>query len=477
MMTMTNFRSLAALLRGPQLPGRTGIERLDEEQLERLIAELESGRYRLSPANWLRVRNRLYEVQVQEYGNRQLRNARTSEENRFEDENAPLAPSPMRHTKVGGYVIGLEDGRLARRIDHSRAIPFCGLQSPVQLTECEQAQDGVSRVRWMTGPLQCSRCDGYHRSEVTRRPQSRTPASVQTSDHSERNQDIRCPHCQGSSLTFLRDGMLLIAHCLCGWEGMTSLLGLDADLIAQNTRAVLAAPIRECEDEEEVRIPTTEWESEETACGTVEEEEGGGFDEPETGDLVQEMVGMTEGTNPASETTGSCESVTESDSEYDEDLVDALMTRELVQFWASPQHLTLRRRLLDVTMCGRLTPSMAGSGEMADLDRLAVPRERLGLVWMVAATLTAGCDRFSPIQEQEFVAWLVASTDEDLRHFLPEGAEEVGLPNVYAKIRSWCRSCRQRVRKFRSIPAGVRILAPSFGVSEQAFATALSLVA
>lgn len=473
---LSNFRTLSELLRGPRLHKRMGIERLDESQLERLIAELETGRYRISPANWFRIRQRLHEMQMQEYGNRQLRDARTAEENRYDEENVPTGPSPMHRTKINGYVIGLEDGRLARRIDQQRAIPFCGVQAPVWLSEMERAQDGMSRVRWITGPVQCSRCDGYHQSTVIAAADSvdtkRSSASVQP----DQSIEIRCPHCQGSSLTFLRDGMVLIAHCLCGWEGVTSLLGLDADLVAQNTRALLTAPIRECEDVDTVFIQAGELEPEQCERDILDEEDGVVFDEPEVGDLAQELTAMTDGIDHVSDHTGSNEDTSGTESEQDLDLVDTMMTREMVQFWASPQHVTLRRRLLDFTMCGRLTPSKGTTLDSGDLEPLAVSRERLGLLWMVAATLTSGCDRFTPVQQDEFVAWLVESSDEQLRQFLPEGADEVGLPDVYAKIRSWSRTCRQRVGKFRSRQAGIRILSPSFGVSEQAFTTAVSRV-
>ncbi|MDI3467817.1 MAG: hypothetical protein OJF50_006638 [Nitrospira sp.] len=474
---LSNFRALSALLRGPQLPGRMGIERLDESQLERLITELESGRYRISPANWFRVRQRLYEMQLQEYGNRQLRDARTADENRFEEDNAPIAPSLRRYTKTIGYVMGLEDGRLARRIDQHRAIPFCGVQGPVWLSEAEQAQDAVSRVRWITGPVQCSRCEGYHRSEVTSTQDVLETKQPSASSQPECASEIQCPHCRGTSLTFLRDGLVLIAHCLCGWEGLTSLLGLDADVVAQNTRAVLAAPVRECEDEEEVRIAPMEWESERTERGSVDEEDGGQWDESEAGDLMQELVGMTDGMEHPADTTDSNHSISGTETDEDLDQVDTMMTREMVQFWASSQHVALRRRLLDVTMCGHLAPSSQSTGEDVDPKVQTCSRERLSMVWMVAATLTAGCHRMTSMQQDEFVAWLVRSADEELRQFLPEGAEEVGLPNVYAKIRSWSRICRQRLARFRSRSAGVRILAPSFGVSEQAFATAVALVA
>lgn len=458
---LSNFRSLRdVLMESTGLKALKPVERLDEHQLERLLSLLESGRYRISAANWLRVRERAYQMALQEFGNRQLRNERTAEENRYEEDNRPVAPNVTWHTQgIRGYVIGLEDGRLARRIDQSRAVPFCGLQIPVVLSELERAQDDKSRVRWITGSVQCPRCDGYHLQAVpVSKPASSEPA--RTSDA-----EITCPHCHchGVSIRFEREGLVLTAHCLCGWEGVTSLLGLDPALVEQNTRSVLAAPIRDVEDEEEVLMPEQRDGMADTSSeeDCVEEE----FEESDGGDLVETLVGMTEGAeSPADADSSDVETIQEDLDEID---LEALLTRDMVQFWASREQRELRRLLLDYTMRGELAPSMT-------TDQVAsVSRDRLALVWTVAATLTQGCGRMSAVQQQEFVSWLVHSADEELRQFLPEGTEDSALPNVYAKIRCWMRSCRERVAKFRSESAGVRLLSRQFGVSETAFRTAI----
>ncbi len=477
-MFVSNMRSLRALLSVDGLRSLTPVERLDEAQLDRLMQALESGRYRISPANWNRLRDQRYQMQLQEYGNRQLRNARTSDENRYEDDQQPESPNVMWGlASIRGHVIGLEDGRLARRIDHTRAIPFCGLQVPVSLSDCERAQDGVSRVRWVTGPVQCRRCDGYHlpmHTEESSSRSSRTDSGESVVD--SLNSEIRCPHCQGISVNFQREGMVLIAHCLCGWEGVTSLLGLDETLVAQNTQSLLAAPVRDVEDEEELLMPMTNWDGMAETNGQVGEEDGDELDESEAGDLVEALVGMTEGTDDTAVDSDSSDTAT--DTSDDQDLLDEVLTRAMVNFWASPAHLGVRRMLLDRTMCAELGQSHSSDDETDQAgNRVAMSCGRLGLIWTVAAILTQDVARFTLAQQEELVSWLIASSDEELRQFLPEGADEIPLPNVYAKIRSWMRSCRARVMKFRSESAGVRLLSRQFGVSETAFRTALMMTA
>jgi hypothetical protein len=116
-------------------------------------------------------------------------------------------------------------------------------------------------------------------------------------------------------------------------------------------------------------------------------------------------------------------------------------------------------------------------GVLASPSELSASTDRLALIWTVAALLTESCARFSDREMQDFVNWLIQSRDAELRMFLPHGLQDMPLPNAYAKIRSWMRSCAQRVRGFRSRAAGVRILAPKFGVSERAFARAVELIA
>lgn len=476
--SLNNYQSLRQMLsvvrivRRSDMAMKTGlralkpVERLDDQQLSDLMAMIETGRYRISSANWRRLRERAHYMALQEFGNRQLRNERTADENRYDEDNRPEFPNvTWKSGTIRGTVIGLEDGRIARRIDAERAIPFCGVLSPVWLSDVERRQDGVSRVRWVTGTVQCSRCDGFHLS----------PASVASvpvasaSETSEADVEVSCPHCHGISLRFEREGLLLTAHCLCGWEQTTSLIGLDPMLVEDNTRSILSAPVRDVEDDTTVLMLDTE----ERRSGVFEEEScDEELEELESGDLMETLVGMTDGSENALGTDHSDVSGVQEDLEEID--LDAVLTRQMVQFWTSWEQLELRRLLLDYTMRGELTPSMS-------MDETgAASCDRLALIWMVAATLTQGCGRMSPQQREELALWLVQSPDAVLRQFLPEGvsdADDVSLPNVYAKIRSWMRSCRQRVVKFRSESAGVRLLSRQFGVSETAFRTAIQLMA
>jgi hypothetical protein len=192
-------------------------------------------------------------------------------------------------------------------------------------------------------------------------------------------------------------------------------------------------------------------------------------DESEEGDLVEALVGMTEdaeGSEGSVDLSATASALWLKETEARED-VEALLVRSLVGLWSSKEQMTLRRLLLDRTMCGVL----------ALTSEVSASTDRLALIWTVAALLTESSARFSDREQQDFVNWLIQSRDAELRMFLPDGFQELPLPNAYAKIRSWMRSCAQRVRGFRSRAAGVRILAPKFGVSERAFAQAVDLIA
>lgn len=470
---LANYRSLKRLLTltdgGSQaLRYRRPVERLDEWQLGRLIAELETGRYRISPANWYRLRDLRFQAETHEFSNRLMRHARTADENRYDEDNAPMPPNCSRSSQgQANQIVCLEDGRLARRVDLFRALPLCGLRIPVVLSEIEQranAQDGVSRVRWVTGSVQCARCGGFHLSH-------REPVSTPTAQATQTDAEVTCPHCHGTSLDATREGMVLSLHCLCGWQAFTSLLNLDEATVARNTQSVLVAPVRDVEDEEVHTSLTTDWTrmAERVVTEDVSEEGEEQCDESEEGDLVEALVGMTEDTEDSEGSDESSAAASETllkDMEAMED-AEALLVRSLVGFWSSKEQLTVRRLLLDRTMCGVLAPATETS---ASVDRLA-------LIWTVAALLTDSCARLSDQEPQEFVNWLLQRSDAELRMFLPEDLQEIPLPNTYAKIRSWMRSCAQRVRGFRSRAAGVRLLAPKFGVSERAFATAIDLIA
>ncbi|MBU6482797.1 MAG: hypothetical protein KGS09_19935 [Nitrospirae bacterium] len=468
-----NYRSLRTLLAQTDatshaMRSRRPVERLDDIQLGRLIAELETGRYRISPAHWYRLRDLRFQAETQEFSNRLMRNARTADENRYDEENAPLPPTCSRSSSgSANQIVGLEDGRLARRLDLSRALPLCGLRVPVVLSEIEQranAHDGMSRVRWITGSRQCARCGGFH---LSHHDAESTPAAPVAHPEAE----LTCPHCHGTSLDATREGMVLTLHCLCGWHAFTSLLNLDEATVAQNTQRVLAAPVRDVDDEDVYSSLTTDWTgmAERVVTEEMADSEEDQFDESEEGDLVEALVGMTEDTEGSEGSDGSSSTASDlllKETEAMED-AEALLVRSLVGFWSSKEQIALRRLLLDRTMSGVLAPT----------SELSASTDRLALIWTVAALLTESCARFSDREMQDFVNWLSQSRDAELRMFLPDGLQEMPLPNAYAKIRSWMRSCAQRVRGFRSRAAGVRMLAPKFGVSERAFARAVELIA
>jgi hypothetical protein len=467
---LANYRSLKSLLMegASTLRSRRPVERLDKHQLGRLIAELETGRYRISPANWYRLRDLRFQADTQEFSNRLMRHARTADENRYDEENAPLPPTCSgSSSRQANQIVGLEDGRLARRLDLSRALPLCGLRAPIMLSEIEQranAHDGISRVRWITGTIQCLRCGGYHLSHQDAVSTVPTPVA-------QHDPELTCPHCHGTSLDATREGLVLTLHCLCGWHAFTSLLYLDEATVVQNTQCVLAAPVRDVDDEDVYTSLTTDWTgmAERMVTEEMGDREEDQFDESEEGDLVEALVGMTEdaeGSEGSDDSSATASDLLPKETEAMED-AEALLVRALVGLWSSKEQIALRRLLLDRTMCGVLAPT---SDVSASTDRLA-------LIWTVAALLTESCGRFSDREQQDFVNWLIQSQDAELRMFLPDGLQEMPLPNAYAKIRSWMRSCAQRVRGFRSRAAGVRILAPKFGVSERAFAQAVDLIA
>ncbi len=467
---LANYRSLKSLLMegASTLRSRRPVERLDDMQLGRLIAELETGRYRINPVNWYRLRDLRFQAETQEFSNRLMRNARTADENRYDEENAPLPPTCSRSSSgQANQIVGLEDGRLARRLDLSRALPLCGLRVPMVLSDLEQranAHDGISRVRWITGSSQCARCGGFH---LSHHDAESTPAAPVAHPEAE----LTCPHCHGTSLDATREGMVLTLHCLCGWHALTSLLNLDEATVAQNTQRVLAAPVRDVDDEEVYSSLTTDWTgmAERVVTEEMADSDEDQFDESEEGDLEEALVGMTEDAEGSEGSDGSSATASAlllKETEAMED-ADALLVRSLVGLWSSREQIALRRLLLDRTMCGVLAPT----------SELSASTDRLALVWTVAALLTESCARFSDREMQDFVNWLIQSRDAELRMFLPDGLQEMPLPNAYAKIRSWMRSCAQRVRGFRSRAAGVRMLAPKFGVSERAFAQAVDLIA
>jgi len=150
------------------------------------------------------------------------------------------------------------------------------------------------------------------------------------------------------------------------------------------------------------------------------------------------------------------------DMESADDPVDHLMALQN-RFWQDWTVKPLRCALLEGTMRERL------SGE------------RLDMVWAVASTLMESCRGLGRAEQQEIARWLMRTSTEELRAFLPESELAVELaqpehmlvvPSVSMKIQKWQLACRLALRRFRVASAGVRILAPSFGVSPDVFRAA-----
>ena len=251
-----------------------------------------------------------------------------------------------------------------------------------------------------------------------------------------------CPDCGSSSVvvSMMTVGVhqldLKEAHCLiCAWRvelgrKPSATVDVESDLeLEDHGDGTLAGPIDESEesadDDEQDIVPSSMTGEEETQRSVVEDFE------------TQDM-------------------------ESAEDPVDQLMTLQN-RFWQDWTVKPLRCALLEGTMRERL------SGE------------RLDMIWAVASTLMESCRGLGRAEQQEIARWLMRTSTEELRAFLPESELAVELaqpehmlvvPSVSMKIQKWQLACRLALRRFRVASAGVRILAPSFGVSPDVFRAA-----
>ena len=137
------------------------------------------------------------------------------------------------------------------------------------------------------------------------------------------------------------------------------------------------------------------------------------------------------------------------------------------------------------TQCSAVEDFETQDMESADdpVDQLMALQNRfwLDMVWAVASTLMESCRGLGRAEQQEIARWLMRTSTEELRAFLPESELAVELaqpehmlvvPSVSMKIQKWQLACRLALRRFRVASAGVRILAPSFGVSPDVFRAA-----
>ena len=250
-----------------------------------------------------------------------------------------------------------------------------------------------------------------------------------------------CPDCGSASVvvSMMTVGVqqldLKEAHCLiCAWRvelgrKPSATADVESELeLEEHEDGTLLEKIDESgnsgDDEQDI-VPSSMTDEEETQCSAVEDFE------------TQDM-------------------------ESADDPVDQLMALQN-RFWQDWTVKPLRCTLLEGTMRERL------SGE------------RLDMVWAVASTLMESCRGLGRAEQQEIARWLMRTSTEELRAFLPESELAVELaqpehmlvvPSVSMKIQMWQLACRLALRRFRVASAGVRILAPSFGVSPDVFRAA-----
>lgn len=450
--------------------------RLDQTDLKRLVQELEEGGHVVDPNQLYQLRYRLYEMDMAEFSNHLVRVARTNEENRYEEDHEPESPSYPKRTKLGHpHFVCLEDGRIARRIDLARALPLCGLRSPVLMTEIERranAQNGISRVRWITGSIKCTRCDGYHLSPAkTVEPPEPTVTSETMTE--------TCRHCGASSLVTEWVGTAQYGfgdkRCLiCGWYQLETFNLIPQDVLLRNQEALAHAMVHTVTGTQEDGIEVNE----ETNDLHI------------VGDLDQLDPVQNQGvTSVDGEMEDMCaDGLTAVDLEASDDLLDPddrssageeTHAQDDTGLEADEYLVSLQNRLWKDKSCKALRCALL---ERSLTNPMGL--ERLDLVWTVASVLAESSEGMTFAQQQEVATWLMGSSDEDLRNLLPpmdlareltmEKPEYI-LPPVSGKITQWKRACRNRLARFQYPRAGARILAASFGVSERAFLAAVGL--
>ncbi len=439
----------------------THVARLEQEDVQALLEECRTGNHRIHPVNLYRLERRLAEMEEVDRSNRLMQRARTPLENRYDEEQEPIEPRipVIRHRYRSEYVT-LRDGRRARRSDVSRAMPLCGLQVPVVLSE-EERRGGT----WITGPRQCPMCFGYHLP----RPQAITQAQPV---HSVEPAQPACPRCKAPVVlervvSGTREWGILERNCPCGWSETSTLL--PAEDQSQNELALSRAPVRDDDQEPDpVLVDIAQEFAEVATLGSVEAEdllfgevpEVDQGDEKDSVDINVASLSEGEKSDDAGAEEGSDEAASEgkevSEQEDADDMLIALQNR----FWQSLSVKALRCGLLEAAILGRL------SGK------------RMDLVWAAASATAESCIRMKEREQREVAQWLVAAPEDVLWKLLPEadllteitteGMQRI-LPPVSVKIERWKYSCRVKLARFMYPQAGIRILAPKFGVSQAVF--------
>jgi hypothetical protein len=465
--TTSKLTAIRTILRKAILVPRahaTRVARLEKEDVLALLEECRTGNHRIHPVNLYNLEQRLAEMEEVDWSNRLMQTARTPLENRYDEEHEPIEPRiPVLRRRYRSAYVTLRDGRRARRLDLSRAMPLCGLQAPVVLSE-EERHGGT----WITGPRQCPRCFGYHLPSPQPENQSPLPrTSVSTQP--------ACPRCKASvvlerMVSGTSESGILERSCLCGWSETTTLLSAEDQ--AQNELALSRAAVRDHDQEPNLMLGDVAQEfAEVAALGSVEAEDLLFGEVPEA-DLRDDTESDHTGTaslasdemsedEPTEESSDEAASAAEDVSEQEDadDMLIALQNR----FWQSLSVKALRCGVLEATILGRL------SGKRTDL------------VWAAASATADSCIRMKEREQREVAQWLVAAPEDVLWKLLPdadllteittEGMQRV-LPSVSVKIERWKYSCRVKLARFIYPQAGIRILAPKFGVSQTVFQNA-----
>lgn len=460
--TTSKLTAIRTILRKALLAPRahaTRVARLEKEDVQALLEECRTGDHRIHPVNLYNLEHRLAEMEEVDWSNRLMQTARTPLENRYDEEQKPIEPRvPVLRRRYRSVYVTLRDGRRARRLDLSRAMPLCGLQVPVVLSE-EERRGGT----WVTGPRQCPMCFGYHLPSP--QPENQNPlarASVAPQP--------ACPRCKASVVlervvSGTSESGILERSCLCGWSETTTLLSAEDQ--AQNELALSRVAVRDEEPDSMLGDVAQEFaevaalgsvEAEDLLFGEVPETDREQDRDPEKTDAASLSTDERSGEEPIEESSDEAALADQDVSEQEDadDMLIALQNR----FWQSLSVKALRCGLLEATILGRLSGS------------------RMDLVWAAASATAESCVRMKEREQREVAHWLVAAPEDVLWKLLPEadllteittdGMQRV-LPPISVKIERWKYSCRVKLARFIYPQAGIRILAPKFGVSQAVF--------
>lgn len=477
--------------------------RLDLDQLDSMIRELESGFHLVHPSTLVAVQQHRFGVKLTEYGNQRMHDARTPYENRYEDDReldvgasevlprcwtsdptarpkrspevqAILATEsdPLRyawHYQMWRYqnrLVTLEDGRWAYRLDASRAQPLCGVLGTMRLSEIETRANenpAVGHVVWITGSVQCSECGGMHGH-----PRPTVPAVVKPTVMEPVE---TCGHCQSTALETIVYGrapyQIIDRHCVnCGWYPVAAITNLPLSVIEANLQA---APARfselstsECLQTQLEVVSGDEVGHEPEPLSETDQDEFPSLD-VESDSLVFGEESATEEEGDASPLSDEMEVVSTDIPAYDELLISLQMA-----LWKNRHAKFLRGYLLDMTMRG------TGLRDHARRD----------LVWAVASAQTGSYEQMDKAEQRQLGRFILKRTDEELRSLLPEvelttelttGQRVRCVPPMDGWLQQWRQACVKKRRSFIYLKAAARRLAPYFGVYQQTFIRAVGM--